>query len=174
MMQCQECGQRPATLHFTKIINGQKNEYHLCEVCAKDKGEVLPGLNNSFSIHNLLSGLLSFEPSGVGGGAAQIQTQRCDRCGLTYSQFSKSGFFGCAHCYEVFGQRVEPLLRKVHSGNVIHHGKIPRRSGSRLQLKRELEYKKKQLKRAVEQEEFELAARLRDEIRALEKQWSNF
>jgi protein arginine kinase activator len=168
-MRCQECGERPATLHFTKIVNGQKNEYHLCEVCAKERGEAIPGLNNSFSIHNLLSGLLSFEPSGVGGGASQPHPLRCDRCGLTYSQFSQSGFFGCAHCYKVFGERLEPLFRKVHSGNVIHHGKIPRRSGSRLQLKREIEHKKNQLRRAVDQEEFELAARLRDEIRALEK-----
>lgn len=167
-MQCQQCGQRPATLHFTKIVNGEKNEYHLCEVCAKEKGEAIPGFSNSFSIHNLLSGLLSFEPAGMGPSLAS-QPLRCDYCGLTYNQFSKSGRFGCARCYTAFGDRLEPLFRKVHSGNVIHHGKIPRRTGSQLQLKRQLETKREELRRAVDREEFELAARLRDEIRALEK-----
>ncbi|GGK21679.1 protein-arginine kinase activator protein [Caldalkalibacillus thermarum] len=168
-MHCQECGERPATLHFTKIVNGQKTEIHLCDVCAKDKGEMLPGFNNSFSIHNLLSGFLSFDqPSGT--GTTYAHPLRCDRCGLTYAQFSKSGRFGCAHCYRVFGDRLEPLFKKVHSGNVSHHGKIPRRSGSRLKMKKEIELKKQKLQQAVANEEFELAAKLRDEIRELEKQ----
>ncbi|MDQ0340153.1 protein arginine kinase activator [Caldalkalibacillus uzonensis] len=168
-MHCQECGERPATLHFTKIINGQKTEIHLCDVCAKEKGEALPGLNNSFSIHNLLSGLLSFDPSGGSAETAYAQPLRCERCGLTYAQFSRSGRFGCAHCYRVFGDRLEPLFKKVHSGNVSHHGKIPRRSGSRLKLKREINVKKQKLQQAVANEEFERAAELRDEIRELEK-----
>ncbi|EGL83492.1 UvrB/UvrC protein [Caldalkalibacillus thermarum TA2.A1] len=168
-MHCQECGERPATLHFTKIVNGQKTEIHLCDVCAKDKGEVFPSFNNSFSIHNLLSSFLSFDqPSGT--GTTYAQPLRCDRCGLTYAQFSKSGRFGCAHCYRVFGDRLEPLFKKVHSGNVSHHGKIPRRSGSRLKMKKEIELKKQKLQQAVANEEFELAAKLRDEIRELEKQ----
>ena len=61
-MICQECGKRPATLHFTKIVNGDKNEFHICENCAREKGEMIPGTSNGFSIHNLLSGLLDFEP----------------------------------------------------------------------------------------------------------------
>ena len=62
-MFCQECGKKPATLHFTKIVNGEKTEFHICESCAREKGEFIPGTPNSFSIHHLLSGLLDFEPT---------------------------------------------------------------------------------------------------------------
>lgn len=60
-MNCEECGKRPATLHLTKIVNGEKTEYHICEQCASEKGDVFTGFHN-FSINNLLSGLLKFDP----------------------------------------------------------------------------------------------------------------
>lgn len=170
-MICQECGERQATLHFTKIIHGEKIETHICESCAKEKGESLPGIHNTFSIHNLLSGLLNFD---MGNGTLnQTYTQaplRCNACGLTYTQFSRSGRFGCAECYQTFGERLEPLFRKVHSGNVAHYGKIPRRSGSVIQMKRELKELKHKLKQSIAQEEFEVAAKTRDQIRDLENQ----
>lgn len=168
-MLCQECGQRQATLHFTKIVNGEKTEFHICEVCAKEKGEVLPGMSNTFSIHNLLSGLLNFETAGGNLGQDVKQTHQCS-CGLTYAQFSRSGRFGCANCYKTFGDKLEPLFRKVHSGNVNHYGKIPKRSGTRIKLKRELQDLKERLQQAIVQEEFEEAAQLRDKIRELEQQ----
>ncbi len=171
-MICQECGERQATLHFTKIINGEKAEFHICETCAKEKGEVLPGMNNSFSIHNLLSGLLNIEPSGEKMGRQYAGSLRCPNCGLTYSQFSSSGRFGCAVCYQTFGERLDPLFSKIHSGNVSHNGKIPHRSGTRLKIKRKLQSRKEELQKAVMNEEFELAARLRDEIRELESELS--
>ena len=65
-MHCQECGKKPATLHFTKIVNGEKTEFHICESCAREKGEGIPGTSNGFSIHSLLSGLLDFEPRSSG------------------------------------------------------------------------------------------------------------
>ncbi|WP_202081209.1 UvrB/UvrC motif-containing protein [Caldalkalibacillus salinus] len=168
-MICQECGERQATLHFTKIINGEKTEFHICEVCAKEKGEVLPGMDNSFSIHNLLSGLLNFDATNNSTMNPNMQqSKQCPKCGLTYSQFSRSGRFGCSQCYKAFGERLEPLFRKVHSGNISHYGKIPRRSGSLIQMKREIQELKQQLQRAISNEEFEQAAQLRDNIRSLE------
>src|SRR6185437_4330730 len=98
-MICQECGKRPATLHFTKIVNGDKNEFHICEACAREKGEMIPGTSNGFSIHNLLSGLLDFEPSSQAALNTNKEALRCDHCGLTYTQFSKLGRFGCSSCY---------------------------------------------------------------------------
>lgn len=59
-MLCQQCEERRATLKFTKVVNGQKTEKHLCEFCAKEKGEALPG-TNSYSIHDLLSGMLNLD-----------------------------------------------------------------------------------------------------------------
>jgi protein arginine kinase activator len=167
-MLCQECGKRQATLHFTKIVNGEKTEFHICEVCAKEKGEALPGMNNTFSIHNLLSGLLNFDTANGTVNPAYSQTMQCQKCGLTYSQFSRSGRFGCSACYRTFGNRLEPLFRKVHSGNVTHFGKIPRRSGNMIKVKRDLQEMKQRLQQAIHNEEFELAAQLRDQIRELE------
>jgi protein arginine kinase activator len=169
-MICQECGQRQATLHFTKIINGEKTEFHICEVCAKEKGEVVPGVNNTFSIHNLLSGLLNFDTPSL--NSKTNQPLRCNNCGLTYTQFSRSGRFGCSTCYTTFGEKLEPLIRRVHSGNVSHHGKIPRRSGNLIQMKREIGQLKKKLEQSISLEEFESAAELRDQIRKLESKLS--
>lgn len=173
-MVCQECGKKPATLHFTKIINGEKTEYHFCESCAREKGEMIPGTTGGFSIHNLLSGLLDFEPQGSQGamlGQKNPQSLRCENCGLTYSQFSKIGRFGCSECYKHFSARLDPLFRRVH-GTTEHAGKIPKRSGGQIQYRREVEQLKRQLHLLVENEEFEQAAKLRDRIRELEKKLS--
>ena len=175
-MLCQQCGERPATLHFTKIINGQKTEFHICENCAREKGELIPGAPNGFSIHNLLSGLLDFDltggaihPQSTGQPLAKPQSMRCDHCGITYSQFSKLGRFGCDQCYKSFKDRLDPLLKRVH-GNTVHVGKIPKRSGGLMKRKRQLEELKFKLHESIRQENFEEAANLRDQIRELEKQ----
>jgi protein arginine kinase activator len=167
-MTCQECGKKPATLHFTKIIHGDKTEFHICEVCAREKGEIIPGTPNGFSIHNLLSGLMEFEPSGAAAGTKTSQALRCEECGLTYAQFGKLGRFGCSSCYKFFAGRLEPLFKRVH-GNIVHVGKVPKRSGGKIKHKREIEHLKKELQHKIEAEEFENAAKIRDEIRELER-----
>jgi len=172
-MLCQECGKRPATLHFTKIVGGEKTESHLCETCAREKGEMIPGTTNGFSIHNLLSGLLNYDSASAAPGmaAAPPANNRCEECGLTYAQFSKLGRFGCSSCYNAFGDRLDPLLKRVH-GSTVHSGKVPLRSGGILQQKRELDGLKQKLSELIRQEEFEKAADVRDQIRELEKRIS--
>jgi protein arginine kinase activator len=167
-MICQECGSKPATLHFTKIVNGEKSEYHFCESCAREKGELIPGTANGFSIHNLLSGMLDFDPPAGALGQKQVQELRCDSCGMSYAQFSKIGRFGCSHCYHAFADKLDPLFRRIH-GTTTHAGKIPKRSGGQIQFKRELSELKRQLQQLIEREEFEKAAQIRDRIRELEK-----
>ncbi|MUT68153.1 UvrB/UvrC motif-containing protein [Paenibacillus sp. NEAU-GSW1] len=172
-MNCQECGKKPATLHFTKIVNGEKTEFHICEACARERGEGIPGAPNGFSIHNLLSGLLDFDPSGSAHGHSstgfkQQQPVRCEECGLTYSQFSKLGRFGCSSCYKHFADRLDPLLKRIHS-NTVHSGKIPKRTGSQIQYKREIEQLRRDMQSRIEYEDFESAAQLRDRIRELER-----
>lgn len=172
-MLCQECGKRPATLHFTKIVNGDKTEFHFCEPCAREKGELIPGTANGFSIHNLLSGLLEMNPTGAPKGTVQPDSQlRCDFCGMTYSQFSKIGRFGCRECYKHFKERLPSLLKRVH-GNTVHIGKVPKRAGKQYQVRRQIEQLKRELAVMIEQEEFESAAKLRDQIRELERQIAN-
>ncbi|MFC3885261.1 UvrB/UvrC motif-containing protein [Bacillus songklensis] len=172
-MVCQQCNIRAATLHFTKVINGEKSEIHLCEHCAKESGEMfsIPG-NTGFSINNLLAGLLNVDSAPKESSAHTFthnQVVQCPNCKLTYRQFAKFGRFGCAHCYETFRSSLTPFLKRLHAGNHLHKGKIPKRIGSNLHLKKELEKQKLKLKEYIAQEEFEKAATLRDEIRALEK-----
>lgn len=167
-MQCQECGKKPATLHFTKIVNGEKTEIHLCDSCAREKGEFIPGTANGFSIHNLISGLLDFDPKSPSPLNSVNKAIHCEECGMTYTQFSKMGRFGCSSCYNHFAERLDPLLRRIH-GNTSHVGKIPKRSAGHIQAQREIEQLKKELLALIEREEFEKAASIRDEIRQLEK-----
>jgi protein arginine kinase activator len=162
---CQECGKKPATFHFEKSVNGEKNEIHLCESCAREKGEGIPGFSNGFSIHSLLSGLLDFERTGQG---AKQETVRCEECGLTYAQFSKIGRFGCSSCYRSFESKLDPLFKRVH-GNTVHVGKIPKRSGGIIQTRREIEQLRRELSARIDSEEFEAAAQIRDRIRELER-----
>lgn len=172
-MNCQECEVRPATLHFTKIINGEKTELHLCESCAREKGEIIPGGSNGFSIQNLLSGILHFDPfqNAIGQGQA-AQVARCDTCGLTFTQFSKMGRFGCSECYKSFHHRLEPLFKRIH-GNTTHSGKVPVRAGGTITLKKDILKLKEELQKRIINEEFEKAAEVRDKIRRLEQQLNN-
>lgn len=171
-MICQECGQKPATLHFTKIVNGEKTELRLCETCAGEKGEMFPGSSSNFSIHHLLSGLLNFDsPISASGGSSPTVERvfRCETCGLTYAQFSKSGRFGCEDCYRYFAPRLGPIFRRIH-GNMEHSGKVPKRTGGAIRIKKEISELKRQLQQKIELEEFEQAAAIRDQIKDLEKQ----
>ncbi|WP_156291789.1 UvrB/UvrC motif-containing protein [Oceanobacillus salinisoli] len=167
-MECQECHERPATLHFTQVINGKKTEIRVCEVCAKEKGYVnYP--EEGYSLHNLLTGLFNFDTTKMESPAfQQVKDLQCPQCGMTFSQFKEAGKFGCATCYDTFSDRLDPILRRVHAGNTKHSGKIPKRAGDDLQMKRRLQSFKEQLQQLIEKEAFEEAAEVRDKIKALE------
>ncbi|MEN1968906.1 UvrB/UvrC motif-containing protein [Lentibacillus sp. N15] len=170
-MDCQECHKRPATLHFTQVVNGSKIEVHVCEVCAKEKG-YMTYPEEGFTFQNLLTGLFNFESSSLGSHNNSSFTTtkeiQCQQCGMTLSEFKRIGKFGCAACYHTFSDRLDPILRRVHSGNTKHHGKIPKRQGGNLHAKKQLEEYKLQLKELIEQEAFEDAAKIRDKIKELE------
>ncbi|MBO8178423.1 MAG: UvrB/UvrC motif-containing protein [Bacillus sp. (in: Bacteria)] len=172
-MLCQECHERPATLHFTKIINGEKTEFHLCETCAQEKGEMFMFSPQNFSFNNLLAGLFNVDSVFQQAKHDPFQHEhvmQCPRCNMTVQQFLKIGKFGCASCYDAFRHHLNPLLKRVHSGNVVHHGKVPKRSGGNIQIKKKIEQLKGQMNELIAKEEFEKAAIVRDEIRSLEKQ----
>mgnify|MGYP003436731948 CR=1 FL=1 len=172
-MECQECKQRPATLHFTKIINGEKTEVHLCEQCSQEKSEMF--MNNSgvnFSINNLLAGLLNLDnafASPKNHTLSGISELHCSHCKLSYSQFTRLGMFGCSNCYESFSKQLEPILRRLHNGNAVHTGKVPKRIGSHISVQRKVQDLKSQMQACIQQEEFEKAAEIRDELRLLER-----
>lgn len=164
---CQNCQERKATMHFKQIIDGEEKEFHLCEHCAKQQGNVIAQAMQAFNFNNLLSGLLNMESS-PGITAQPTTALRCDECGLTYQQFTQVGRFGCPHCYESFASRLDPLLRRIQS-STSHTGKVPHRAGEQVKRKREMELLRRRLNQAVSMEQFEEAAKLRDEIRKLEQ-----
>ncbi|SFM51014.1 Protein-arginine kinase activator protein McsA [Gracilibacillus orientalis] len=174
-MECQECKQNPATVHFAQVINGEKTEVHVCQQCAMEKGYVSQE-DDAYSLHHLLSGL--FNPKSDETHQQSHKTQetdlQCDKCGMTYQQFAKIGKFGCASCYHTFAEHLNPLFRKVHSGNTAHEGKVPKRVGSDIYQRKKLRDLKVTLQQAIAEEAFEDAAEIRDEIRSLEKDLNRY
>lgn len=170
-MKCGECQKRPATLYFTQLINGNKSEIQVCELCAKEKG-YMHNADDAYSLHELLTGLFN-----IGSSAIDLQKEKlfnqmeeleCSKCHLTFHEFQRIGKFGCATCYHSFKVKLDSIFRSVHSGNTKHHGKIPKRKGNNLHAKKELENYRIELQRLIEHEEFEQAAVVRDQIRKLE------
>lgn len=171
-MECSECKKRPATLHFTQIINGDKTEVKVCELCAKKKG-YMNNAEDAYSLHDLLTGLFNFSSSQIDlqneSVFSEVDDLECPRCNITFNDFQRIGKFGCADCYEAFKVKLDSVFRRVHSGNTMHNGKIPKRKGVKLHTKKEIETYRVELQRLIEQEEFEQAAVIRDEIKKLEE-----
>lgn len=180
-MECDRCGEREATIHEVVIRNGQQTERHLCERCASE-GSGSQGPQGP--IHELIS---KYVVANKGEGALEDAKDKaprpgtvCDRCGLPFAEFKQSGLLGCPRCYDAFTDRLGPLIERAHEGATTHVGKVPRRAleqtrrrgGSGLQdLVGNLEERagrertiREQLGRAIEAEQYERAAKLRDEL----------
>jgi protein arginine kinase activator len=166
-MYCEECKQRPATVHLTQMYNGKKVETHLCETCAAQKGAFMFDVASNFSIPNLLSSLFgnNFNLQDV---KTQLQVGTCPNCGMSLNDISKTGRLGCSECYTTFERELDPTLRRVH-GNSEHVGKVPARGGEKVMVKKRIEHLKHQLQQAVAAEDYEKAAEIRDMIKDIEK-----
>lgn len=165
-MTCEMCGKEEATVYYTEIVGGKMVELHLCEQCAKKKGLGKELAKSTFSLADLLAGMAEEL-----GDAEEDKDLRCASCGLSYGEFKKAGKLGCASCYQVFRQNLLPLLRRIH-GSTHHSGKIISGGKGDLQTKREIADLRKELRRAIDREAFEDAARLRDKIDEREKKLS--
>jgi protein arginine kinase activator len=160
---CQVCKKHIATVHLTEIIKDKKREIHLCEECAGKKGVAFK--SQQFSIQDLLSGLVNSQAAQEIAKMSQI---KCPICGISYLEFRQHGRLGCATDYTVFKEGLLPLLEKIH-GSVEHVGKIPKTSGDAVKSGKELLDLRQALKRAVDSEDYEKAAEIRDRIKALEE-----
>src|SRR5438552_16686443 len=157
-MLCDICKQNVATVHLTQMVEGKTKKVDLCEACSKEKGVDDP---TGFSLADLLLGL----------GAAQEMDQaaagsdlRCPTCGFTQADFKKTGRLGRADWYTTFAEGLEGLLKSMHKG-IKHVGKIPQQMQQHKDFLERLKTLQKQLEKAVNDEDFEQAALLRDEIR---------
>ncbi len=157
-MKCQKCP-NAATLHITEILSEDHwEELHLCEVCAH-KYLAEPPKNASKPSPTPLDD--AEEPSGVHG--------ECDMCGIKFVDFRNTGRLGCPHDYQEFREELTPLLENIH-GETRHVGKTPRRGADTKKRESELIQLRNRLKQAINREDYEEAARLRDRIKALEKE----
>ncbi|GAB4074390.1 protein-arginine kinase activator protein McsA [Barrientosiimonas marina] len=169
-MECQECHNRPATLRFSQVINGEKTDVYVCEICAIEKG-YMSYPDEGYSLHHLLSGLFGTTYDNIQTASdSQTEETQCSQCGMKLSQFKRVGKFGCPACYETFSEHLDPIFRRVHGGNTTHHGKIPARIGGTIRIKKEVDAYKEELQRLIQNEAFEEAAEVRDKIKELEAQ----
>ncbi|MDW7651134.1 MAG: UvrB/UvrC motif-containing protein [Bacillota bacterium] len=166
-MLCQVCRKKPATVHLTQIVDDEQSVQHLCEQCAREKGDFQFDASPPFSIQNLLTGLMNLDAQPSGQVVGFPTKTQCENCGLTYAQFGQIGRFGCSYCYPTFGERLLPLMRRIH-GSTQHVGKVPARAGGAVKIRRSIDEMRQQLQQLVTNEEFEQAAHLRDKIRQME------
>ena len=161
-MLCEKCKKNTATVHMQQFIGGIKTEIHLCQNCSALK------MDMPISFENIFQGFLTSLQSMTANRPKASPTAPCARCGMTFEQFKSSGKLGCEACYQAFGKEIEALFKNVQ-GATRHEGKFPRRMGVDMRTRREADAIRKQLKEAVDAENYEDAAFLRDQLRALEK-----
>lgn len=154
-MLCERCNKNPATMHYTQVINGEVTEYHLCEKCARD--EKLTKDFSDFDIFNM------FAPKKVKSESTLV----CPTCKTTLAEFRKRGIAGCAKCYDVFASVIEPILLQTQ-GTKSH---LKSKPVAKQETKEEkIARLNTSLKEAIAKEEYEKAAALRDEIKALKEE----
>lgn len=156
---CRLCDSRPATVHYTEIKEGVATVLDLCEECATKQGMTNP-------IPSLLSGLLE-GAKGVLAAASTSSDLKCPDCGMKFDEFRARGRLGCPRDYEVFAKELVPLLEKIH-GSTQHVGRVPLGQGPDTLREDRLLRLRRDLARAVKGEDYEAAARLRDEIHGAE------
>lgn len=160
-MLCQMCKSKSATIHLTEISNGHRTETHLCAECAAQQGIAIQA---QIPINELLNTLLSSASSGT---EKPISEKTCPECGMTLSRFSKESLLGCPHDYQVFDKELLPLIAKSHNGKTQHCGKTPKHIPDTQQRDLLLRRLRRDLEIAVKSEDYETAARLRDQINQL-------
>lgn len=156
-MKCQLCP-KPATVHLTDIVSGQKKETHLCQDCAEQQQLVKQQELNLPAILQTLIG------QHVGAQTDELSRLRCPACGIKYMEFRAQGRLGCPHDYDVFRIALEPLLQRIHR-SVRHVGKAPGHRTNRRESHAEVVALRLRLQEAVESENYEEAARIRDLLR---------
>jgi protein arginine kinase activator len=163
-MSCDQCREREAVIHLTQIVNEQVTTLHLCERCAAEKGVESPAAAVKTPLGSFLAAM--------GKEVEQVPAPRlgdtCARCGGTFQDFRETGRLGCSDCYHTFEAPLRDLLRRLH-GSTHHLGeRYAERERGAAAEREQLADLREQLRLAVETENFELAAELRDRLRVTE------
>ena len=181
-MLCDNCKKREANVRYSENINGIRRELNLCEECSKKLGIGEIGLDMPINFSSFFGGFIEdFSNSEFMPMFNELKTLKCDNCGYTFEDIAHTGKVGCANCYDVFQDRLEPIIRRIQSSN--HHvgrlGKIidkkidekqheNNRTNKEVTPEEKLEILKEDLKQAIKEERYEDAAKLRDEIKKIE------
>jgi protein arginine kinase activator len=161
-MKCEICGLKDAVIHIRQIQKDLMHELHICEECAQEKG-LIREEDSELPIANLLSGLLEGKDM---TGAVEVK-DACPRCGMKASEFRKQGKLGCPECFTAFEKDVRSIVSQM-AARPRHSGKLPTALASEHASTAESESMREELKEAIEREDYELAARLRDKLREAE------
>lgn len=157
-LKCDLCD-ASATVHLTQIVNNQIHKIDLCESCAEEKGITDP---NGYSLADLL-----VKPEAEADDFLE-SFDACTECGYTQKEFKKTGRLGCERCYQTFGPLLGPALAGMHKGDR-HKGKVPERAAERKSFEDKLNVLETDLKNAIHKENYEEAARFRDQILELKR-----
>lgn len=164
-MLCDNCKKRQASVRYEESINGEKKKVNLCAICSNKLGI----LNNNF-IDNML---FSFFDEPLSVDYENLMGNKCNKCGYTFSDYANTGLLGCDECYNTFESKLTPILKKIHGKE--HHIKEQKSIENKKENyedhsnKNEIDRLKKELNKAIEKEEYEKAAVVRDKIRALQE-----
>ncbi|MFH1417027.1 MAG: UvrB/UvrC motif-containing protein [Planctomycetota bacterium] len=162
-LACQSCKKHPATVHLTDISpEGEMREKHLCEQCARKEGFATKSPKH-VPVNELLSGFISDKV-----GIQQLAELKCSHCGLTFVEFRNSGQLGCPGDYDAFEKALVPLIERAHENASHHIGKVPSRLAIPRATEGDLIKLRRELTKAVDDENYEQAAILRDQIEVLE------
>lgn len=182
-MLCSNCGKNEASVRYTRIINGEKTEYRLCEECAKKLGIEDIDFNMPINFSNFLSDF--FEDDALLPSFAKSGLTKCPKCGLTYDEFAQNGKFGCEECYDAFSNKIDAVLKNLH-GSAKHRGRAPKRIADKSSHnvkdkdlvdsdKMKIDKKQEQINKlnkdlqlAIKEERYEDAAKFRDEIKKVQ------
>ena len=156
-MLCDNCKKNQAAVFMEQVSGGEKTELNLCYKCSLD-------ISTPMFLNNILKGM--FYNSNVVEGN-NVPTLSCTTCSLKLSEFKQTGKIGCSNCYQTFKREINSILRNIQWG-IDHRGKIPKKNAANLILKKEVKRLRSDLNMAIDKEEYEEAARLRDKIKAIE------
>ena len=167
-MLCQNCGKHEATTHIKSVVNGEYTQLHLCSTCAGKLGygDVFSGFG--FDLGDFFGNFFS-KPKTM---LSTAKTERCEKCGMSFEEIVKSGKIGCADCYGKFYEMLLPSIQRIH-GKTQHSGKVANTVDEKETVKEKtkegiIAELKEEMKAAIEEQNFERAAEIRDEIKAKE------
>jgi protein arginine kinase activator len=161
-MKCECCHEKEATIHLTQVIDGNVKKLNLCQECALTNGI---DLNSPISITDVLLGLGAQPPAGDAPPGSQFDLS-CSRCQMTRAEFKKRARLGCPECYNAFMGELSALTKAMHHSGQ-HVGKIPARQGNEARITAQIAALQKDIEVAIAKEQYEVAANLRDKIKAL-------